>query len=271
MSPRRRVLVTGAYGLVGNAIYRRLADAPDRYDAWGLVRRRAPSARLPGEQIRLIPDDHLFVADLGDPAALQQAMDGMDAVVHMAAEPNGDAPWESILANNIVGAYNVFEACRLAGVKRLVYASTLQIFMGYMVEATAAFAEGRVPEMRPGDIPTFTHDSLPRPMNYYGASKIWGEGMAFMYAHRYDMSCLVLRVGMVEAVEPPPAYPFGIFAWCSQRDIAQIGELCVSAPESLRFDIFQGLSDNAYNFADIQHAREVLGYQPQDGLRVSAP
>jgi nucleoside-diphosphate-sugar epimerase len=268
MSPRKKVLVTGAYGLVGNVIYKKLADAPDVYDAYGLVRRRAPSARLPGEQIRLIPDDHLFVADLGDPAALQQAMDGMDAIVHMAAEPNGDAPWESILANNIVGAYNVFEACRLAGVKRLVYASTLQIFMGYMAGAPVeALGRGEAPELPPGGMPVFTHESLPRPLNYYGTSKIWGESMAFMYAHLHDMSCIVLRVGMVEAVEPPPAYPFGVFGWCSQRDIAQLGELCVAAPDPLRFDIFHGLSDNAYNFADIQHARDVLGYAPLDGLR----
>jgi nucleoside-diphosphate-sugar epimerase len=202
---------------------------------------------------------------------MQRAVDGMDAVIHMAAEPNGDAPWESILASNIIGSYNIFEACRLSGVKRLVYASTLQIFMGYMADSLRqSLQEDRPPELGLDQLPAFTHTSLPRPLNYYGASKIWGESMAFMYAHRYEMSCLVLRVGMVEAVEPPPALPFGAFAWCSQRDIAQISELCVTAPESLRFDIFHGLSDNAYNMADIQHARDVLGYQPLDGLRPPA-
>jgi nucleoside-diphosphate-sugar epimerase len=263
-------LVTGAYGLVGNVIYRRLAQSPESYDVYGLTRRRHPSARLPGEQTQAIPDDHLFVTDLGDVPALQHAVNGMGAVIHMAAEPNGDAPWESILANNIIGSYNVFEACRLAGVKRLVYASTLQVFMGHRVGAAAPLGDGRPPAPQPGD-PPFTHTSLLKPMNFYGTSKIWGESMAFMYAHRYDMSCLVLRVGMVEAEEPPPALPFGMFAWCSQRDIAQIAELCVSAPDSLRFDIFHGLSDNTHNFADIQHAREVLGYEPQDGLQPPTP
>jgi hypothetical protein len=71
---------------------------------------------------------------------------------------------------------------------------------------------------------------------------------------------------MVEA-EEPPVLPGAAVAWCSQRDIAQLAELCVNAPESLRFAIFHGLSDNSYNVADIQHARDVLGYQPQDGIR----
>jgi NAD+ dependent glucose-6-phosphate dehydrogenase len=52
--------------------------------------------------------------------------------------------------------------------------------------------------------------------------------------------------------------------WCSQRDIVQLVERCVTAPDSLRFDVFFGQSDNRYNFVDIEHARQVLGYAPQD-------
>ena len=90
--------------------------------------------------------------------------------------------------------------------------------------------------------------------------------MAYMYAHNYAMSCLVVRIGMVEAEEPPTA-PVAICSWCSQRDIAQLIERCVNAPESLRFDVFQGLSDNAYNMADIQHARETyLAINPRMGF-----
>ncbi|MFN2229205.1 MAG: hypothetical protein ACK2VA_05515, partial [Anaerolineae bacterium] len=52
--------------------------------------------------------------------------------------------------------------------------------------------------------------------------------------------------------------------WCSQRDIAQLVERCICAPPDLRFDVFYGISDNRVRFADIEHAREVLGYVPQD-------
>jgi len=70
----KKVLVTGAYGLVGNVIYRKLAQSPESYDLYGLSRRRHPSARLPDDQTREIPDDHLFIADLGDASALQKAV-----------------------------------------------------------------------------------------------------------------------------------------------------------------------------------------------------
>jgi NAD+ dependent glucose-6-phosphate dehydrogenase len=267
MLPRRKILVTGVNGLVGNVIYRRLAQSPQLYDVYGLARRRQPSVRLPRAEAREIPDDHLNVVDLGDARAVQNAVDGMDVVVHMAADPNADASWESILANNIVGSYHVFEACRLAKVKRLIYASSMMVFIGYVLdEPYRSLFEGQYRRLGPADIPRLTDTSPTRPLHFYEASKVWGEGMAHMYARNYDMSCIVLRIGMVEA-EEPPALPGADFAWCSQRDIAQLAELCVNAPESLRFAIFHGLSDNAYNLADIQPARELLGYQPQDGIR----
>ena len=56
-----------------------------------------------------LPEEKHRVADIADFAAVLEAVQGMDAVVHMAAEPAG-GDWESVLRNNIVGAYNVFEA-----------------------------------------------------------------------------------------------------------------------------------------------------------------
>jgi hypothetical protein len=58
--------------------------------------------------------------------------------------------------------------------------------------------------------------------------------------------------------------------WCSHRDIAQLVERCLQAPDSLRFDVFFGQSDNRYNLVDIQHARDVLGYAPEDSAERAA-
>jgi hypothetical protein len=77
------------------------------------------------------------------------------------------------------------------------------------------------------------------------------------------MSCICLRIGWVVAEDRPPI-PRAIPEWCSQRDIAQLVRLCVDAPETLRYDVFYGLSNNRYGWVDISHAREVLGYSPQD-------
>lgn len=263
----QKVLITGAYGLVGNAAYRWLASAPERYDVYGMVRRRAPSARLPAAALTAIPDERLRVADLTDFAAVQSAVAGMDVVVHLAANPDQNSPWESILANNIVGTYHVFEACRQAGIRRVIFASTIQVVFGYRSEEPyRALLEGRFEAVSLADLRPIRHDQPPRPLNYYAASKVWGEALAHTYAYTYGLSCLALRIGWVLAEDRVPQR-WGESVFCSQRDIAQLIERCIAAPADLRFGIFFGLSDNRYNLADIGPARELLGYAPQDGYR----
>lgn len=263
----KKVLITGAYGLVGNVAYRRLASCPDRYDVYGMTRRRAASARLPAADLQPIPEDRLRVAELTDFAAVQEAVAGMDVVVHLAATPDPASSWERVHASNIVGSYHVFEACRLAGVARVVYASTVMVIFGYESEEPyRSLLMGRFEAVAPADLRPIRPDQPPRPRELYAASKVWGEGLAYMYAHRHGLSCLALRIGWVLAEDRVPAR-WGESVYCSQRDIAQIIERCVAAPDSLRFGVFFGLSDNRYNLADISNARELLGYAPQDGYR----
>jgi nucleoside-diphosphate-sugar epimerase len=88
-----RVLITGAYGLVGNLSYAHLDAQPERHLAYGLGRRAEPSNRLFAELMASIPSERFRRADLGDSCALAEAVGGMDVVVHMAANPDGQAPW----------------------------------------------------------------------------------------------------------------------------------------------------------------------------------
>ena len=76
------------------------------------------------------------------------------------------------------------------------------------------------------------------------------------------MSCLAIRVGQVERDRPRP--PRGASIFVSVRDIVQLWELCINADQSLRFDVFYGMSNNDWRWVDIEHARDVLGYAPQD-------
>ncbi len=255
-SAPRTVLVTGAYGLIGNLVYAHLAAQPDRYTAYGMVRRNEASARREPLVLHVIPDERLHYADLTDFAAVQRAVEGMDTVVHMAADPDGRAGWESVLNSNIIGNYHLFEACRLAGVRRVVFASTNQVVFGYRIDEPYR-------SLLDGQFTPIQHTQPTRPLNYYACSKVFGEALAHMYAFTHAMSCLCLRIGWVTANDRPANAQAGPI-WCSQRDIVQIVERCVNAPASLRFDIFFGHSDNHPNLVDLQHAREVLGYAPQD-------
>ncbi len=94
----QKVLITGANGLIGNLVYAALASQPDRYVPYGLVRRREPSIRVDPTDFYAIPADRLRLADLADFPAIETAVQGMDTVVHMAADPSGSSGWESYIS-----------------------------------------------------------------------------------------------------------------------------------------------------------------------------
>ena len=260
---RKTILVTGAYGLIGNRVYARLAAQPEQYDVYALVKSVEPSARTGSIQIVEIPPGRLRLADVSDFAAVQRAVAGMAMVVHLAADPDGRAGWDSILANNIVGAHNVFEAARQAGVKRVIYASTNQVVFGYGDDSYKSLLAGRFDEVAPEGFRPIDHTRPTRPLSDYACSKVFGEALAHMYAYTHGLSCICLRIGWVVSDDRVPSARARSL-WCSQRDIVQLVERCLNAPDSLRFDVFFGQSDNRYNFVDIEHAREVVGYVPQD-------
>jgi nucleoside-diphosphate-sugar epimerase len=258
------VLVTGAYGLIGNLVYTRLAAQPATYNVYGMVHRMQPSTRAAKASFHTIPAAQVRLADLTDLAAVQRAVAGMDVVVHMAADPDGRAGWDSVHDNNIVGTHNLLEASRLAGIRRVIFASTNQVVFGYRAdEPYASLFAGRFDDLRPEMIRPIDHTQPTRPLNDYACSKVYGEALAHQYAHAYGLSCLCLRIGWVTSDDQLP-HPNARMLWCSQRDVVQIVERCILAPDSLRFDVFFAQSDNLYNFVDITHPREVLGYIPQD-------
>jgi uronate dehydrogenase len=258
-----KVLVTGAFGLIGGAVYRHLHAQSDRYDVYALSRRRASSQRRREQQPLDIPDEKLHLADLTDVDALRRAAVGMEVVVHMAAAADENAGLESVLASNVIGAYHVFEASRQAGVKRLVFASSVMANWGYQYdEPYKAIKECRFEDV-PDEIPIVTHLDPVRPTELYSASKVWGESLAQVYADAHGLSCICLRIGWVNGADRPYR-PELAAVWCSQRDIADLVERCVNAAEDLRFDIFYGVSNNRHRWVDIDHPRHMLGWVPRD-------
>jgi nucleoside-diphosphate-sugar epimerase len=254
-----KVMITGVYGLIAGALYKHLAQSPDTYDVYGLARRRQDSERVADGEGVDVPEDKFTLSDMSDLDVLVKAFDGMDVVVHLAADPSGQGGWESVLKSNIVGAHNVLEACRLAKVPRIVNASSIQASMGYgRTEPYKSFAAGTYE----GERPIVDHTMPTRPMNIYASSKVWGEALGRTYADVHGLSVLCVRIGWVTKEDKPR--PNGASIWCSQHDIVAIHECCINAPEDVRYGIFYGMSDNQYRWVDIDYAREVIGYSPQD-------
>lgn len=261
----KKVLITGVNGLIGSQVYAHLVAQKDAYDVYGLDRSHVLSERVAGAGGQQVDSAHFYKADLGDLEGVRLACEGMDVVVHLAANPNPNLSWQDLLDSNIVGTYNVFEACRMAGVKRVVYASSGQAVLGYrQIEPYKAVAEGRFEDV-PAHFRKVDHTMPTRPMNPYGCAKVWGEALARTYADSHGLSCLCIRFGWVIANDALP-YPNERDVWCSCRDAVQMVTRCMDARGDVRFDIFHAFSKSPYQWKDIEHARDVIGYVPQDDV-----
>ncbi|MFI5449751.1 MAG: NAD-dependent epimerase/dehydratase family protein [Candidatus Bathyarchaeia archaeon] len=243
----KKVLITGMSGLIGGVVRRQLDG---KCELSALNRRRVEGVEC-------------YQADISDFNAILPAFKDKDVVVHLAAVAAEDAPWEDHLHYNVAGTYNVFEASRRAGISRLIFASSGSTVSGWERSFPyKAIAEGRYSEVST-NWEKLTHQSPTRPTGVYGCTKIWGEALARHYSDAYGISTICLRIGAVN-LEDRPLEPRHFSIWCSQRDVASMIEKCIEAPESLKFDIFYVVSNNNWNYRDLEHAREVVGFKPQD-------
>ena len=249
MEHGRKVIITGGAGLIGSILIGRLGE---KYELSSFDLNQAEGVKS-------------FVGDLGNLDLLTSAFKGQHTVVHLAADRNAGAEWESALANNFIGTYNVFEAAKRAGVKRVVFASSNHATGGfYTVAPWKHVFDGNFHLLTEGEYPLIDETYRIRPDGYYGVSKAYGEALGSYYADYHGVSSIHLRIGWVISNDDPTFSPYALSLWLSHADTAQIVDLCVSAPESLDYDIFYATSDNTWKIFDISHAQKELGYQPQD-------
>ena len=248
MNAKKRVLITGIAGQIGGIIRRLLSD---RYELTGI-----DHVGIDG-----VP---MLVADLADLNAIRPAFHGIDAVVHLGADPSPRASWESVLQNNIIGTRNVYEASRLAGVKRIVFASSNHVVGNYPLrqDPYKAIYDGRLDEVR-RPFPPLTTDLI-RPDSYYGVSKSFGESLGSYFHEEYGISVICLRIGWVMTPDDPTFSPAALSLWLSHRDAAQLIRRSIDAPQSVGFAILNGESDNQLSIWDIDQTKRILGYHPQD-------
>ena len=242
---KKRVLITGMSGLIGQVCRRELGDS---YELSALNRR-------PVEGFRCLQ------ADIADLEGIRPAFDGVETVVHLAAMAQGDPTWEDVLPHNIIGTYNVFEAARTAGVERVIFASSGAAVSEWEKHAPYnALVEGRYEEATGWDV---LDTSLIRPNGLYGCSKAFGETLARFFSDEWDLSMVCLRIGRVHLNDRPnEVRDFSV--WCSHADIAQMIRRCIDAPEDLKFGIYYVVSDNKWNYRSLDNARRDLGYEPRD-------
>jgi len=225
----RTVLVTGAAGTIGGFLRTGLPE-------YGYALRLLDSAPIPDAPAAI-------TADIRDTAALQRAMAGVDAVIHLAGI-SAEAPFEDVLGVNIEGTYRLYDAARRAGVRRIVYASSNH-------------AVGYTP--RPaGGSPLSVGVPL-RPDTYYGLSKCFGESLASLYADRHGLETVSIRIGSCFAA---PRTVRMLETWLSPADCVRLMHACLTAP-GVGHTVVHGISANTRGWLDLSGAR-ALGYDPQD-------
>jgi nucleoside-diphosphate-sugar epimerase len=232
-----KLLLTGGCGRIGSYFAR---FAAERYAI-----RVVDKAAWDAERLGDLPIESQ-VCDLQDLAACLEACEGMDMVVHLAADPSPAADFMgSLLGNNILATYNIFRAAKEAGCKRIVFASS--------VHAVASY---------PRDVQI--GESMPvQPTSLYGVSKCFGEALAAHFGVNEGLPSIAIRIGSyLSPEELGQVSPNEIDGFLHPDDFNHLLVRCLETPD-IHFAIVHGISDNRYKRLDLTETRRVLGYRPQ--------
>ncbi|GLT10301.1 NAD-dependent epimerase/dehydratase family protein [Sulfitobacter porphyrae] len=229
-----RILITGAAGRIGRTLRKGL-------------KRHDRILRLV-DQLDLGPPDaaeEIVHCNLRDPAA-GSVFDEVHTLIHLAAVPD-ERPWNEIFPLNYELTQNVFEAARVAGVRRIIFASSIQA-VGFHPISVMLDGNARI-----------------RPSGNYGLSKAFGEALGSLYADRHGMSFIALRIA---SFEPQPTDKRMLKTWLSPRDAVHLFDRAIDATD-VHYLMAYGVSANTSGMADNAHA-DLLGYHPLDNAEIHA-
>ena len=225
----RRLLLTGAAGGLGRILRPRLKACCDTLRVSDIADLGAAAA---GEEVR--------PARLEDKAAMRALVEGVDAVVHLGGIST-DQAFEAILEVNFRGTFHLYEAARVHGVTRIVFASSNHVTGFYKQSETI---DATMPM---------------RPDGYYGLSKAFGENVAQFYFDRYGIETVSLRIGSSFA---EPADRRMLASFLSYDDLERLVMASLTSPV-VGHTVIYGVSDNAVTWWDNTPARHI-GFRPRD-------
>ena len=234
MAADERILMTGAAGRIAAALRSRLARKGRTFRLLDVL----PVSNL-------VDHEEAIEASVTDMAAMQEACRDVDVVIHLGGQV-GEGSWEHIAEVNINGTYNVFEAARREGVKRVVFASSNHA-VGFYPRSAAPAGEYL----------------FPRPDTYYGMSKVAGEALGSLYHDRYGIDVICIRI--LTFIDRP-ADLRTLSTWLSHDDAGRLFEACLSFP-SPGFRVIWGVSKNTRGWFSLEGARS-LGYEPHDDAEI---
>lgn len=233
MEKLNRILLTGAAGGLGALLRTEIAPMAEKL--------RLNHRRDMGEAAA---NEEIFICDLSDKDAVMEMTRDVDMVIHMGGVSKENT-FDAILQSNIVGVYNLYEACRKNGVKRVIWGSSNH-------------AIGFFPRTQRIDASV-----NPRPDSNYGVSKVFGESMSQYYWEKYQLESVTIRIG---SCFPKPLDRRMLTTWLSYPDFVHLTECCLTAAR-VEHTIVYGVSDNDSLLWD-NHMAAHLGFRPKDNAEV---
>jgi uronate dehydrogenase len=229
-----RVLITGVSGRIGSVL---AAGLERSHDVRGL------DVQEPDRTFRA----GVVVGDCADPDVAARAVDGMDAVVHLAGVPTeSDLP--TTLHTHVETTAALLDAMVQSGVRRMAYASSNH-------------AVGMTPRS-----PLVGVDVRPRPDSFYGVGKVAAEALLSLYADRYGITAIAMRIG---SFLPAPETRRHVETWLSHDDCVRMVEAALRADVE-GFHVIYGISANRDGWWDLGPGR-ALGYEPLDDGSTAFP
>ncbi|SNY97731.1 NAD-dependent epimerase/dehydratase family protein [Halomonas sp. hl-4] len=224
-----RLLVTGAAGGLGSSLRPHLAMLAKRVRLSDIADMGTADAH-----------EEVVQADLSDPQAVNALVEGCDGIIHLGGM-SVESPWEAILSANIMGTYHLYEAARKQGKPRIVFASSNHA-IGFYPRTTR-----------------IDTDVAHRPDSLYGVSKCFGEDLASLYFHKFNIETLSVRIG---SCFPEPADARMMATWMSVEDFMSLLERAFVAPK-LGNTVIYGASHNRESWWDNGKVA-FLGWAPKD-------
>ena len=233
----KKVIITGSEGLIGKLLMNNLNE----YELYGI------------DKIDVVKEKY-YKTDISDYDSLKKIFDeinGLDVIIHLAADKRLNAPWQSILKNNIIATRNIYEMARIFKIPKVIFASSNHVTGGY--EKIEGIYEGKIKIIPSLHI---------RPDSYYATSKAFGEAIARQFYEVYGISSICLRIGSVIEDDDPTKNERLAATWLSHRDLIQLFKKSIEA--DVKFGIYYGVSNNDKSFWSMSNAKKDLGYEPVD-------
>ena len=187
--------------------------------------------------------------------------EGLDALIHLAADPRPEASWESVKKNNLEATYNVYNEVKNAGVKKIIFASTNHTQHGDTLLTTPETLNLKKNKM-------LSLENNTNPDSLYAVSKLFGEDLGKYFSEQHKIKFIGLRIGWIVKGDDPtimcgtPSEDYLRSMYLSHSDYIPVFERALES--SRNYLIAYAISNYSRKVFDLKETSRTLNFYPED-------